>query len=329
VETMLQKAARARLLGIVFGTFLASSAVHAQSDTRSIRIIVGFGPASTADVAARILSKEIERDLGVPVIVENRPGNSSMLAADYVARAPNDGKTLFMGTVANTLYLARDAAGFDLATKLQPVSLVGSVPNVLVANPSMAPKTFGDLVADAKAKPQSYTFGSSGQGTAGYLGIEMFNVRAGTKIVSVPYEGSHQALTDILGGQINLMWGAANTIAPYVADGKLRALAVGQNKRTAFLPDVPAMSEVGMPDFDIGIWMGLLAPAGTPMPVVERISTAVRSALAREAVQSAFRQQGVETEGMAPDEFKAFVRADFDKWKRVLDETELNKSSNN
>lgn len=308
---MLRTIIAASLLGIVLCGFSGALSGQAQSDNRPIRVIIGFGPSSTADVAARVLAREMEQELGVPVIVENRPRNSSMLAAEYVARATNDGKTLFMATVANTLYPARDASGFDLATNLQPVSFVGSVPNVLVANPSIAPKTFADLVAAAKAAPQSFTFGTSGQWTAAHMGVEMINMQAGTKIVAVPYPGSNQTLADVLGDRINLMWGAAITVVPYVNDGKLLALAVGQNKRTEFLPNVPAMGELGMPDFDISIWMGLLAPAGTPPGVVERLSSAARSALAKESVKIAFKQQGIEAQGMDPDTFKKFIEAEF------------------
>lgn len=328
VETMLRTILKTTFFGAVLLSFAGAHGALAQSDNRPIRIIIGFGPSSTADVAARVLGHQMEQDLGVPVIVENRPGNSSMLAAEHVARASNDGKTLFMATVANTLYPARDNSGFDLATKLQPVALVGSVPNVLVANPSIKPKSFADLVTAAKATPRAFTFGTSGQWTAAHMGVEMFNLQAGTKIVSVPYQGSNQTLTDVLGGQINLMWGAAITVAPYVNDGKLIALAVGQSKRTDFLANVPSMPELGMPDFDISIWMGLLAPPGTAANVVDRLSDAVLTALAKEPVQAAFKRQGIEAQGMDAAAFKKFVQADSDKWKRILEQTGLTKAAN-
>jgi tripartite-type tricarboxylate transporter receptor subunit TctC len=289
-----------------------------------IRIIVGFGPSSTADIVARLVGKFMEARLGQPVVVENRPGNSSMTAAEAVGRAPNDGRTLFMATVANTLNPARADGGFDLLKSMQPIALLGVVPNLLVTNASVNVKTVGQLIALAKAKPNELTFGTSGQWTASHLAAEMFNVQAGTKIVSVPYQGgANQAISDLLTGRINLMFNVAVSLVPQVNAGKLTALAVGQPKRTDIMPDVPTMEEAGMPGFDVGIWIGLLAPASTSSDIVEILSKSANDALKQDSVKTALKVQGIDAIGSSPEQFSDFIGKDIRKWKDVLAATGL------
>jgi tripartite-type tricarboxylate transporter receptor subunit TctC len=283
--------------------------------TQPIRIVSGFGPGSAADVMARLVGKQMEAKLGHPVVIETHPGNSSMTAAELVARAPADGYTLFMATVANTLNPITTHSPFNLAKDMAPIALLGVVPNVLVAHPSVPASNLKELIDLAKGKPDSLTFGSSGVGTASHLAAEIFNQRAGTRIVIVPYQGgSNQALTDLLAGRITLMFNVAATLAPHVAAGELKAFAVAQAKRAAIMPNVPTLAEAGMAGYDAGIWIGLLAPSGTPAPVVAKLSAAANDGLKAEAVQSALRQQGTDPLGGTPQEFAAFIRADIDKW---------------
>lgn len=292
--------------------------------TGPVRIVVGFGPASTADIVARLVGKHLEEKLDKPVIVENRPGNSSMIAAEVVARSANDGRTLFMATVANTLNPARMEGGFDLNKDMQPIALLGIVPNVLVANASVPVKTVSDLIALAKANPAALTFATSGQWTASHMAAEMFNLKAGTSIVAVPYQGgANQAVTDLLTGRINLMFNVAVTVAPYVSSGKLTALAVGQPKRTALMPDVPTMDEAGLPGFDVGIWIGLLAPAGTPPEIINALSEASNDALQQPAIKDALKAQGIDPLGSTPAAFAEFIRNDMHKWRELLASTGL------
>ncbi len=284
-----------------------------------IRILVGFGPGSTADTLARLVGKHMEQVFGQPVVVENRPGNSSMIAAETVARAAPDGYTLFMATVAQTLNPAQTKSGFDLARQMAPIALLGVVPNMLVAHPDVQAKSVKELVALAKAKPDSLTFGTSGAGTASHLAAELFNQKAGTKIVAVHYQGgSNQALTDLLAGRITLMFNVAATLAPHVKADKLRALAMAQPKRAGVMPELPTMDEAGMPGFDVGIWIGLLAPAGTPADVVDKLSKTANEALKTEAVTKAMATQGIDALGGTPKEFDAFIRADIEKWTSLL-----------
>lgn len=284
-----------------------------------IRILVGFGPGSTADTLARLVGKHMEQVFGQPVVVENRPGNSSMIAADTVARAAPDGHTLFMATVAQTLNPAQTKSGFDLSKQMAPIALLGVVPNMLVAHPDVQARTLKDVIALAKSKPDSLTFGTSGSGTASHLAAELFNQKAGTKIVAVHYQGgSNQALTDLLAGRITLMFNVAATLAPHVKNDKLKALAIAQPKRAGIMPELPTMDEAGMPGFDVGIWIGLLAPAGTPADVVEKLSKAANDALKTEVVTKAMSTQGIDVLGGTPKEFETFIRADIDKWNALL-----------
>lgn len=294
--------------------------------TQPIKIIVGFGPGSAADILARLVGKQMEAKLYQPVIVENRPGNSSMIGAEYVARAPADGYTLFMATIANTLNPAQTNSPFNLGKDLAPIALLGVVPNVLVAHPSVPANNLKELVALAKSKPESLTFGSSGAGTASHMAAQLFNEKAGTKIIIVPYQGgSNQAVTDLLSGRITLMFNVAATLAPHVAAGKLKAFAVAQPKRAAIMPDVPTLVEAGMSGYDAGIWIGLLAPTGTPPAIIEKLSGAANDALKFEQVQTTLKKQGTDPLGSTPKEFADFIQADIEKWMTALKAAGLQK----
>lgn len=308
-------------------TAFAASAENYPSHV--IKIVVGFGPASSADVLARLLAKQMEQKFNQPVVVENRPGNSSMLAADAVARSAPDGYTLFMATVANTLNPAQNETSFNLARDLAPIALLGAVPNVLVVHPSVPAKNLTELVALARTKPDSLTFGTSGAGTASHLAAELFNNKAGSKVLTVHYQGgSSQAVSDLLAGRTTMMFNVAATLAPYVTSGSLRAIAVAQRTRCGILPAVPTMDEAGMPGFDAGIWMGLLAPARTPPDVIDKLSASVNEALHSDTVQAAMKQQGIDSLGGGPAEFAKFIADDIDKWTSVLATAGLKNNKN-
>jgi tripartite-type tricarboxylate transporter receptor subunit TctC len=297
-----------------------SGAAMAQTyPARPIKVVIGFGPGSAADILARLVGKRMEAGLGQPVVVENRPGNSSMIAAEFVARASADGYTLFMATIANTLNPAETKSGFDLGRDMAPITLLGIVPNVLVAHPSVAANNLRELIALAKTKPEGLTFGSSGYATASYMAAELFNAKAGIGIPVVPYQGgSNQAVSDLLAGRITLMFNVAATLAPQVEAGKLRALAVAQGKRASIMPDVPTLAEAGMTGYDAGIWIGLLAPKATPPAIVEKLSAAANDALNTEEVRVALKAQGTDPVGGTPKQFADFIRADIEKWTAML-----------
>jgi tripartite-type tricarboxylate transporter receptor subunit TctC len=304
---------------IVPSSLPSGSAQAEPYPARPIRILVGFGPGSSADVVARVVGKQMEEKLGQPVVVENRPGNSSMTAAEATARAPNDGYMLFMATVAQTINPIFTHSDFDLAKELSPIALLGVVPNVLVAHPSVPANNVRELVALARAKPDSLTFGTSGAGTASHLAAELFNLKAGTKILPVHYAGgSNQAVVDLLAGRITLMFNVAATLAPQVEKGNLKALGMAQPKRAAIMPNVPTMEEQGMPGFDAGIWIGLLAPAGTPAPIIEALSQSANAALKTEPVSTALKTQGIDPRGGTPEQFRDFIAADTERWSTVV-----------
>jgi tripartite-type tricarboxylate transporter receptor subunit TctC len=306
--------------GVTFIVAASTVAVLAQTyPSQPIRIVIGFGPGSAADILARLVGKQMEVGLGQPLVVENRPGNSSMIAAEAVAHASADGYTLFMATIANTLNPAETKSNFNLAKDLAPIALLGIVPNVLVAHPSVPANNLQELIALAKSKPESLTFGSSGHATASHMAAELFNEKAGTSILTVPYQGgSNQAVSDLLSGRITLMFNVAATLAPHVEAGKLKAFAVAQSKRASIMPDVPTLTEAGMTGFDAGIWIGLLAPAGTPAAIIEKLSVAANAALRNEGIRAALKLQGTDPLGGTPKEFADYIRADIEKWGAIL-----------
>jgi tripartite-type tricarboxylate transporter receptor subunit TctC len=306
--------------GVTTASVAATTFVAAQTfPAHPIKIVIGFGPGSAADILARLVGKQMEAGLGQPIVVENRPGNSSMIAAETVARATADGYTLFMATIANTLNPAETKSNFNLGKDLAPIALLGVVPNVLVANPSVPANNLQELIALAKSKPESLTFGSSGYATASYMAAELFNANAGTKILTVPFQGgSNQAVSELLAGRITLMFNVAATLAPHVEAGKLKAFAVAQSTRASIMPDVPTLAEAGMKGYDAGIWIGLLAPAGTPTAIIEKLSGAANAALNTAEVRSALKLQGTDPVGGTPKEFADFIRADIEKWVAVL-----------
>jgi tripartite-type tricarboxylate transporter receptor subunit TctC len=313
--------------GVAMMMIANTAAVLAQAyPSQPIKIVIGFGPGSAADILARLVGKPMETSLGQPIVVENRPGNSSMSAAETVARAPADGYTLFMATIANTLNPAETKSTFNLGRDLAPIALLGIVPKVLVANPSVPANNLQELITLAKSKPESLTFGSSGFATASHMAAELFNEQAGTRILTVPYQGgSNQAVSDLLSGRITLMFNVAATLAPHVEAGKLKAFAVAQSKRASIMPDVPTLAEAGMTGFDAGIWIGLLAPAGTPPAIIEKLSIAANKALGTEEVRTALKRQGTDPAGSTAKEFADFIHSDIEKWSAILASPALKK----
>ncbi len=298
---------------------MAAGPVRAEDyPTRPVRIVVGFGAGAVADIAARVLATHMSQSLGQPVVVENRTGAGSSLAAEYVARAPKDGYTLFMATVANTINPALNKLSFDFGRDLAPVMLVADVPQMMVVHPSLGVGSVQELIVRAKSKPDEVQYASSGVGTLSHLSAELLNGAAGIRLTQVPYPGSAQAMTDVLAGRVPLMFGPASTVWPNVTAGKLKALAVTQQNRAAMAPDVPTMVEAGVPGYSAGIWMGLLAPAGTPPEVVEKLARAANDALRSGDVATPMRTQGVDLKGGTPAEFGRFIDDELNKWAAVV-----------
>lgn len=306
-----------------------SAPVLAQSDypNRPVRLIVGLGPGSAADVSARVVGGRVSAILGQQFVIEGRPGAGSNIAADYVARAEKDGYTLFLGTVANAINATLTPnLAFDFSKDFQPIAPMTAVPNILVVHPSLGVRSVAELIALAQKKPGEIFFGSSGIGTSPHLSGELFNVMAGTKLVHVPYQGSAQVLSDLLTGRVQLTFSPASTVLPHAAEGKLIALASTRLQRASAAPDLPTLSEAGLPGFDTSVWTGLLAPIGTPQSIVDRLNAAINEALRSPEVREALHKQGIEPLGGTQDEFGQMIAAEIKKWAEVAAAAGLKKA---
>ena len=288
--------------------------------TKPVRFIVGLSAGSSTDVTARVIANKLGQILGQQFIVENRPGASSNLAAGYVAGSPKDGYTLLFGSVANTINATLlPSTNFDLVRDFAPVTLVGTVPNILLVNPSLGVKTLDEFIALAKSKPDEIMFASSGIGTSSHLSAEMFNIEAGVKLVHVPYQGSSQAMADLIAGRTSVIFTPAQTAVQLMKAGQVTAIASTQLKRSGIAPDLPTLDELGLKGFDTGTWYGIYAPAGTPEPVIATLSKGVNEALKSPEVLSAFEPQGIDALGGTPQEFAAYVHSEIEKWRKVVD----------
>src|SRR5262245_58821299 len=302
------------------GAALALAAGAARADdypSRPVRLIVGFAPGAVADTIARVMATRIGNVLGGQFVVENRAGAGSSLAADQVERAAKDGYTLLMCTVAQTVNPALNTLNFDFGKDFAPIALVANAPQMLVAHPSLGVNSVKELIALAKAKPDEIQYASSGAGTLSHLSAVLLNSAAGITLTQIPYPGSAQSMTDVLAGRVPLMFGPAATVWPNVQAGKLKALAVTQPQRAAIAPDVPTIAEAGLPGYSACIWMGLLAPAGTPPDLVDKLSRATNEALRAEELLTLMRNQGVDPLGGTPAAFARFIDDELKKWATV------------
>ncbi|MGJ9416230.1 Bug family tripartite tricarboxylate transporter substrate binding protein [Massilia sp. CMS3.1] len=301
---------------------LAPFAAQAQAafPSKPITIVVGFSAGGTTDTLARIIGQHMGRELGQSVMIDNRPGAGGNIGTQMVARAAADGHTLLMGTVGThainqSLY---KKLAFDPIKDFQPITRVALVPNLLVVHPSQPYKTVKELIAHAKANPGKINFASSGSGTSIHLSAEMFNQMAGVDMQHIPYKGSAPALTDLLSGQTALMFDNMPSVISHVRAGKLRPLAVTTPQRSPALPDVPTIAEAGVPGYSATSWFGLLAPAGTPAPVVAKLNAAILKALADPDVKKKFAEQGAEPHGEKPEQFAEFIRSETAKWGQTV-----------
>jgi tripartite-type tricarboxylate transporter receptor subunit TctC len=311
---------RSCLLAAIAALAAGHPSARAQSyPSRPIHIVVGFAAGSSTDVATRILAEKLGEILGQRVVVENKPGAASNIATESVARAPKDGYTLLMGTVANTINTGlRSGLSFDFGKDLVPIALVATVPNILVVHPSTGVATVAELVALAKAKPDQITYGSAGVGTSPHLSGELFAQMAGLKLVHVPYTGSAQAVTDLIAGRTSMMFSPASSVLPHVEAGSLKALASTEKSRTEIAPHLPTVAEAGLPGFDTSVWFGLMAPAGTPPEIIDRLEKAVAEALRSEQVASALKRQGIDPLPGGPEAFAKHTEAETRKWGDVI-----------
>ncbi|HUP97760.1 MAG TPA: tripartite tricarboxylate transporter substrate binding protein [Usitatibacter sp.] len=286
---------------------------HAQAwPTKPVHIVVPFPPGGGADALARIMQPQLAKAWGQPVIVENRPGASGHIGADVVANSAPDGYTLMMSSTAS---LTEKNVG-----QFAPVTLVSASPYVVVAHPKLPAASVGELVAHARKNPGKVTFGSSGTGAASHLSAELFKSLAGVDMLHVPYKGTGQAVTDLLAGQIDLLFAPAQAVMPHVQAGKLKALAVTSAQRSRTLPELPTVAEAGVAGYDAVGWFGLLVPVATPKPVVAKLSADANAVLRDAEVAQRMLGLGAEPSGNTPEQFAAFIRDDQAKWSRLMRE---------
>ena len=295
---------------------LMATSAHAQNfPSGQVRIIVPFPPGGATDVLGRVLAVGLQTAWGQTVISEYRPGAAGVIGTRQVVAAPADGLTLLMASTGAILALAGGQSGtFDVTRELAPVSLIAAPPYILVVNPNVPVRSATELIAYARANPGKLSFGSSGAGSASHLSGALFAQMTGTEMLHVPYRGTGPAVTDLLGGRIDLMFSPALVVTPHIAAGTLRVIGTTGPARSALFPDFPTIAETGLPDYQSLGWFGLFAPAGTPRDVVAKVSADVGRVLGSPESRQRLAEQGAEPAPNAPDAFTAFVNADIAKW---------------
>lgn len=318
--------------GVLAGTLVTSLtlvplAARAQADaypTKPVKFIVPYPPGGGTDVIARIVQGRLQALLGQPVIIENRGGAAGSLGTDVVAKSPPDGYTVLFTLSSHTINPAiYPKLAFNTAKDFQPVGVVASLPQILVANPSFPAKNVAELTAMAKAKPGSLQFASVGNGSPGHLAGELYKLRAGLDMTHVPYRGGGPAVTDVMGGQVPLLWVSIPAAAPFVKAGKLKALAVSTLKRSAAFPDVPTMQEAGVPDFEVDSWYAVFVPAKTPKPVVDKLNTVLNQIVREADIKEKLLQQGSEGVGGTPEALGKVVTSELARWSKLVKEANI------
>jgi tripartite-type tricarboxylate transporter receptor subunit TctC len=290
---------------------------------RPIRMLVGFAPGGGTDTTARALAGKMSERLGEQVIIDNRPGAAGNIATDIAARATPDGYTILMGTIAalaiNPALYAK--LPFDPLKDVLPITRAVDSTNILVVHPSVQVSSVKDLVALAKSKPLNG--GSSGVGGAGHLALELFNLQAGTNITHVPYKGGGPAMVDLIAGNINLIFATAASAVSHIKSGRIKALAVTTGKRSGLVPDLPTVAEAGLKDFEANNWYGILAPAKTPRPIIDRLNKEIVAVLNSPDIKAFLFKQGLDVAPSTPEAFAAYIRSEKNKWEKVVKAAKL------
>jgi len=303
-------------------TTLAGAAARAEDyPVRPIRVVVPFGPGGPADVAARLIGNVLQESLGQPFVIENRTGAGGVIGTQEAAKSPPDGYTLLMMSntqTANESLVPLAQRKYELMRDLVPIAPVNYSDLVIVVHPDVAAKTLQDFIALAKSQPGKLNYASSGQGTPYHMAGELFKTMAGVDIVHVPYRNSGEARSGVIGGQVQMMIDAVPAMAPNIAEKQVRALATTGTARSSVLPDVPTVTEAGVPGYEATIWLGLMAPAGTPKPIIDKLNAAVSAFVKRPEILKLWREQGALPMSMSPEEFDKFLRNDIAKWAEVV-----------
>jgi tripartite-type tricarboxylate transporter receptor subunit TctC len=310
------------LAATVFAALYVSAAQAQDYPSRPVRVVVPFSPGGAVDGPMRVIAQELSKRFGAQVIVDNRPGAGATIGTEVVAKAAPDGYTLLLASQTNaisaTLY---PKLSYDPIEDFVPISLIGREPGVLVVHPSLPVKTFQEFVAYVKERPGQVDYASSGNGSGQHLFVALLASMTGMKMNHVPYRGSGQATADLLGGQVQVSIPGTAGMVGHIKAGKLRALAVTGAKRSPQLPDVPTVMESGVPGYEAYVWMGLLAPKGTPAPIIDKLLRELMQVLATSEVKNYMASASIEIVGSTPAEFGAFFRAERELWAKVIRET--------
>jgi len=312
----------AKLFGLLLAVAMLASPARAEYPDRTIRIVVPYPPGAFNDTLGRIVAQKLGEAWGVPAVVENRPGGGTLIGTDSVAKAPADGYTLlvvaFPFAVNPSLYAKLP---YDTVKDFAPLILAGQTPNLLVVNNDVPVHSVKELIDAAKAKPGSLSYGSTGSGSSNHLSMELFRLMTGTEIVHIPYKGSAPMVTDLLGGHVHVAFDNTPNVLPQVKAGKLRAIAITSATRHAMVPDVPTVAEAGVPGYEVGVWFGIVAPAGTPPAVLAKLNGELNRMLTVPDVKQKFADQGVDPVGGPPERFAEHIRVQIEKWSKVVKES--------
>ena len=306
-------------LSVIFFSLYLSEVPAQQYPSKPVRVIVPFGAGGPADIYARYLAQRLQEPMAQSFVVDDRPGAGSIIGTDVVAKSPPDGYTLLLMSNTHTVNESLvPKKPFALMKDFVPIAPINYSDLVLVVHPSVPAKSIKELIALAKAKPNGLNYASSGTGTPYHMAGELFKSMAGVQILHIPHKGSGEARTSVMSGQVEIMLDAITTMAPMARAGRVRALGTTGAKRSTVLPDVPTISEAGVKDYEATIWLGIMAPAGTPQPIVDRLNAEIGKIVARPDVKKAWNEQGAEPMAMTPAEFEKFLNADIAKWAHVV-----------
>jgi len=312
-----------RLFAFVLSSLVVASAAAQSWPSKPLRYIVPFTPGAFNDNLARLLAAELPKTLGQPVIVENKPGGNTIIGTEAAAKSPPDGYTLFGAALPFSVIQSLYKTSFDVTKDFAPITLAGVTPNLLVANPNAPFNDVKGLIADARANPGKLNYASTGNGTSNHLSFELFKAMTGVDVIHVAYKGSAPAVTDLIAGQIQVMFDNTPNVLPHVRAGKLKALAVSSRGRSHFAPEIPSVDEAGVPGYDVTVWFGVLTVAGTPPEIVRRLNSEMVKILTSPEMKDRISKQGVDVVAGTPEHFSGFLKSEVTRWAKVIQEAHI------
>lgn len=307
----------ARNLALAIGALSIATSAQAEYPERPIRLVIGYAPGGTGDTLTRLIAEKLTGELPQPVVVENRPGAGGMVGTAYVAKAPPDGYTLIVASIGVTLYpFLNDSVPYDIRKDLEPIIQLISAPNFLAVRSDSKIRSVADLVEAAKRTPGKLTYGTPGTGSTPFLSMQLFQKKTGTQFLHVPYQGSLPAVTDVLAGNIDLIFD--NAALAMIKAGRLRPLAVSTPKRTQAAAEVPTVAELGYPDFSVSSWYGVMAPAGTPVAILDMLNAKLNKILAMPEVLARTREMGVDVASGSREQFRSYIKSEYESWGALI-----------